>query len=175
MGQPAAKGPVPLLAKLSAVESTQLKRLRGEDAGKAPTAADAAAGMAVDDTVQVAAGGVTQPLSPDSGGEDERAKKDRHAAMGEAVTDVVTKVETRRTEQDTLPKPTSITHTSPSFPGDGVARYLAMERVHQEQLGSGATTNLCLGAEAMCSTMAILPSDWIEGLAFKHVQGARLC
>ena len=127
VGQPAAKGHVPLLTKLSAAEVPQLKRLHGKDAGKASTAAEAAAEMAVDASVTVDSGGVTQPPSHDSGGEDERAKTARHATMGEAVADVVAKVDNWRLEQDTLPKPTALALAPPSR-----ARYL--DRVQQQQV-----------------------------------------
>ena len=93
----------------------------------------------MDDAVPVDAGGVTQPPSPDSGGEEERAKKARHATMGEAVADVVAKVDKWRLEQAMLPKPTAITRTSPSFPGDGVARYL--ERVQQQQVAPSSESH----------------------------------
>ena len=56
--------------------------------------------------------------------------------MGEAVADVVVKVDKWRIDQASLPKPTAITRTSPSFPGDRVAKYL--DRVQQQQVAPSA-------------------------------------
>ena len=133
-------GPVPLLEKLSAVSALdsygpyKVKRARGGDAAKPTPSA-----MTIDTTGAVMSGAETQPpspASPDSRGEEDRAKKARHVDMVEAVGEVVTKVDKWRLEQASLPKPTAITRTSPSFPGDRVAKYL--DRVQQQQVAPSA-------------------------------------
>ena len=69
-------------------------------------------------------GAETQAPSPASSEEDDRAKKACHVEMVEAVGDVVSKVDKWRLKQASLPKPTAITRTDPSFPRDGVEKYL---------------------------------------------------
>ena len=56
--------------------------------------------------------------------------------MVEAVADVVAKVDKWTMDQASLPKPTAITRTGPSSPGDGVAKYL--DKVQQQQVAPSA-------------------------------------